>query len=86
MTQAASGEDALKLVREEHPDIVLLDIQLPGINGLDVLEKIKEYDEEIIVIMITALGVVETAVKAMRMGAHDYVSKPFNLDERNNFV
>jgi len=81
VSQAASGEDALRLVREEHPDIVLLDIQLPGINGLDVLEKIKEHDEEIIVIMITALGVVETAVKAMRMGAHDYVSKPFNLDE-----
>jgi len=81
VAQAASGEDALKQVREEHPDIVLLDIQLPGINGLDVLEKIKEYDEEIIVIMITALGIVETAVKAMRMGAHDYVSKPFNLDE-----
>jgi DNA-binding NtrC family response regulator len=81
VSQAASGEDALKLTREEHPDIVLLDIQLPGINGLDVLEKIKEFDEEIIVIMITALGVVETAVKAMRMGAHDYISKPFNLEE-----
>ena len=79
--QAASGEDALKLVREDAPDIVLLDIQLPGINGLEVLEKIKEIDEGIIVIMITALGVVETAVKAMRSGAHDYINKPFNLDE-----
>lgn len=81
VTQAASGEDALALVSEDSPDIVLLDIQLPGINGLDVLEKIKEIDENIIVIMITALGVVETAVKAMRIGAHDYINKPFNLDE-----
>ena len=81
VSQAASGEDALKMVSEESPDIVLLDIQLPGINGLDVLEKIKEIDEDIIVIMVTALGVVETAVKAMRIGAHDYINKPFNLDE-----
>jgi DNA-binding NtrC family response regulator len=81
VTQAATGEEALKQVGEEIPDLVLLDIQLPGINGLDVLEKIKEIDESIIVIMVTALGVVETAVKAMRIGAHDYVNKPFNLDE-----
>ncbi|BCR03803.1 acetoacetate metabolism regulatory protein AtoC [Desulfuromonas versatilis] len=78
---AGSGEDALKLVREDAPDLVLLDIQLPGINGLDVLERIKEMDEEVIVIMVTALGVLETAVKAMRMGAYDYINKPFNLDE-----
>ncbi len=78
---AGSGEEALKLVREDTPDLVLLDIQLPGINGMEVLEKIKDIDEEVVVIMITALGVLETAVKAMRMGAHDYISKPFNLDE-----
>ena len=78
---AGSGEEALKLMREDAPDLVLLDIQLPGINGIEVLEKIKEIDEELIVIMITALGVLETAVKAMRMGAYDYISKPFNLDE-----
>ncbi len=78
---AASGEDALRLVQQEAPDLILLDIQLPGMNGLEVLEKVKQIDEEIIVIMITALGVLETAVKAMRLGAHDYINKPFNLDE-----
>ncbi|TYO97135.1 two component Fis family sigma54 specific transcriptional regulator [Geothermobacter ehrlichii] len=78
---AASGEDALRFVQQEAPDLILLDIQLPGMNGLEVLEKIKEIDEEIIVIMVTALGVLETAVKAMRLGAHDYINKPFNLDE-----
>ncbi len=66
---AGSGEEALKLVREESPDLMLLDIQLPGINGLEVLEKVRESEEEVIVIMVTALGVLETAVKAMRMGA-----------------
>jgi DNA-binding NtrC family response regulator len=78
---AGSGEDALRLLREETPDLMLLDIQLPGINGLEVLEKVKEMEEEIIVIMVTALGVLETAIKAMRMGAYDYINKPFNLDE-----
>jgi two-component system, NtrC family, response regulator AtoC len=78
---AASGEDALKALRDDPPDLMLLDIQLPGINGLDVLEKAKEIAEEVIVIMVTALGVLETAVKAMRMGAYDYINKPFNLDE-----
>jgi DNA-binding NtrC family response regulator len=78
---AGSGEDALRILRDETPDLVLLDIQLPGMNGMEVLEKVKEMDEEIIVIMVTALGVLETAVKAMRMGAFDYINKPFNLDE-----
>lgn len=78
---AGTGEDAMRLLREEEPDLVLLDIQLPGISGIDVLEKIKEHDEEIIVIMVTAHGGLETAVNAMRLGAYDYVSKPFNLDE-----
>jgi len=78
---AGSGEDALRVVREDPPDLVLLDIQLPGISGLEVLEKIKELDEDIIVIMVTAHGGLETAVTAMRMGAYDYLNKPFNLDE-----
>lgn len=81
VTTAASGEDALKVLREETPDLMLLDIQLPGMNGMEVLEKVKELDEEITVIMVTALGVLETAVKAMRLGAYDYINKPFNLDE-----
>lgn len=78
---AGNGEDALRFVREEQPDLVLLDIQLPGISGMEVLEKIKEFDEEIIVIMVTAHGGLETAVNAMRVGAYDYINKPFNLDE-----
>jgi two-component system, NtrC family, response regulator AtoC len=78
---AGNGEDALKLVREEQPELILLDIHMPGISGLEVLEKTKEFDDEIIVIMVTAHGGLETAVNAMRMGAYDYINKPFNLDE-----
>ncbi len=78
---AGTGEDALKMVREDQPDLILLDVQLPGINGLQVLEKSKEIDEDIVVIMVTAQGALETAVNAMRLGAYDYINKPFNLDE-----
>ncbi len=81
VSTAGSGEDALRLLQEETPDLMLLDIQLPGMNGLEVLEKVKELEEDVIVIMVTALGVLETAVKAMQLGAYDYINKPFNLDE-----
>jgi len=83
---AGTGEDALRLVREEQPDLVMLDINLPGISGIEVLEKIKDYDDEVIVIMVTAHGGLDTAVNAMRLGAYDYVSKPFNLDELSIIV
>jgi DNA-binding NtrC family response regulator len=78
---AGDGEEALRLVREEQPDLVLLDIQMPGISGIEVLERIKENFDEIVVIMVTAHSGLETAVNAMRLGAYDYISKPFNLDE-----
>jgi DNA-binding NtrC family response regulator len=78
---ASNGEEALKQVHEDPPDLVLLDIQMPGLTGLEVLEKVKEIDEDIVAIMITAHGGLETAVSAMRMGAYDYINKPFNLDE-----
>ncbi|MDH3998475.1 MAG: sigma-54 dependent transcriptional regulator [Desulfuromonadales bacterium] len=81
VTTAASGEEALKVVQDDPPELMLLDIQLPGMDGLQVLEKVKEFDSEVIILMVTALGVLETAVKAMRMGAYDYINKPFNLDE-----
>lgn len=83
---AGNGEDALRLVREEQPDLVLLDIQLPGISGIDVLGKIKDHDENIVVIMVTANSGLENAINAMRLGAYDYVSKPFNLDELSIIV
>ena len=67
-------ESALRLAREFSPDLVLLDIQLSGIGGIEVLEKIKAADPEIFAIMITAYGIVDTAVTAMKAGAFDYLS------------
>ncbi|HEX9860885.1 MAG TPA: sigma-54 dependent transcriptional regulator [Nitrospirota bacterium] len=78
---AEDGEKALEMVKDLVPDLVLLDNQLPGATGIEVLGRIKEFDRNIVVIMITAHGMLETAVKAMKLGAYDYISKPFNLDE-----
>jgi DNA-binding NtrC family response regulator len=74
---AGNGKDGLSLVQLIQPDLVLLDIRLPRMNGMDVLKKIKEYDAEMLVIMITAFGDIKTAVEAMKLGAYDYITKPF---------
>ncbi len=78
---AATGEEAIEMVFRELPDLVLLDLKLPDMNGMKVLEKIKENISEICVIMLTAFGDIETAVKAMKAGAFDFVNKPVNLEQ-----
>jgi DNA-binding NtrC family response regulator len=80
------GENALKVVAEKEVKVVLLDIRLPGINGLEVLETVKNRYEDIEVIMITVVREVDTAVKAMKLGAYDYITKEFNYDEVINLV
>ncbi|MDY6844885.1 MAG: sigma-54 dependent transcriptional regulator, partial [Thermodesulfobacteriota bacterium] len=79
--KVGSGEDALHIVEREEVSIVLLDIMLPGMSGLDVLEKIKEKYTDIEIIMITVVKDVETAVKAMKLGAYDYITKDFGYEE-----
>jgi DNA-binding NtrC family response regulator len=77
---AESGEEGLELFKAELPDIVILDIHLPGINGLETLEAIRKINKEVIVIIITAHGDIETAVSAIKLGAYDFVEKPFDLN------
>ncbi len=78
---ADSAEKGLELISEEAPDLILLDNRLPEMTGLELLEKLNVPERGLMVIMITAYGLVETAVKAMKLGAYDYISKPFNLEE-----
>ncbi len=78
---AASGEEARRRLREDAADIVLLDLQLPDVSGLDLLAEIRGERAELPVILMTAYGTVETAVQAMKLGAFDYVVKPFSVDE-----
>ncbi len=78
---AKTAEEAFERMKENAPDIILLDILLPDLDGLKVLERIKQEDPDAIVIMITATRTVRTAVEAMKLGAYDYVTKPFDIDE-----
>ncbi|MGE3154253.1 MAG: sigma-54-dependent transcriptional regulator [Nitrospiraceae bacterium] len=79
--QAADAQEGLDLFRRESPHLVLLDVILPGMDGLAVLEKLRAEDRSIPVIMLTGTKAVKTAVDAMKLGAADYISKPFEIDE-----
>lgn len=78
---AAGGEEALSLTEKSHFDIILLDIKMAGISGIDVLKAVREKDQDVAIVMITAYGSVNTAVEAMKYGATDYLMKPFDPDE-----
>jgi DNA-binding NtrC family response regulator len=78
--EAETGREALDHVRDG-VDLVLLDYKLPDIDGVTVLRKIKEFDQDILVILLTAFATVETAVEAMKIGAYHFANKPFKLDE-----
>src|SRR3954471_17516151 len=78
---AADGFKALGKIEEGEPDIVLTDLKMPGMDGLELLRKLRARDEDIIVVVMTAFGAVDTAVAAMKEGAADYLTKPVNLTE-----
>ncbi len=78
---AASGEEALGRIGKENFDLVICDIKMPRMGGLELLAAVKKAVPDLEVVMTTGYGTVETAVSAMKMGAYDFVQKPFNLDE-----
>ena len=80
-SSAESGEDALPAQSSFRPDIVLLDVNMPGINGIETMKRLLAADPRLVCIMMTAYGSIRSAVEAMRLGAFDYLSKPFDNDE-----
>jgi len=78
---AENGEKGLRLIEDNSPHLVLLDVKLPGIGGIEVLQNIREANPKLPIIMITAYGTVKMAVETMRMGAYDFLVKPINPDE-----
>ncbi|MBI5584344.1 MAG: sigma-54-dependent Fis family transcriptional regulator [Deltaproteobacteria bacterium] len=86
VTTAGSGEEGLKLFEDQPFDVVLLDIRLPRMNGIEVLRRLKKKDPGPEVIMITAYGDIQTAVDSLKLGARDYLTKPFKLDELLSIV
>jgi two-component system nitrogen regulation response regulator NtrX len=81
VSTAGSGDDALRLVSDDHPDVVFLDIWMPKKDGLDTLAELKRARPEAPVIMISGHGTIETAVKATRLGAYDFIEKPMSLEK-----
>jgi two-component system response regulator PilR (NtrC family) len=78
---ASNGEEVVKLIEKDIFDLVLMDIRMPRLDGISALKKIKATSPETIVIMITAYASADTAIKAMKEGAYDYITKPFKVDE-----
>ncbi len=79
--EAENAKVGLKLFEENVYDLIMLDYKLPGMTGIEVLRKIREHDKDVVVIVMTAYGTVDTAVEAMKLGAYDFISKPFHVDE-----
>jgi DNA-binding response OmpR family regulator len=76
---ASDGEEALRQVKEHRPHLILLDVRMPKLNGLEVLKRVREIDHEVGVIMVTAVNEEETGREALKMGAFDYITKPLDL-------
>lgn len=79
--QAGSGVQALAIVKETLPDLVILDMKIPGMDGLEILKRLKEFNSDIKVIMMTAYGELDMINKAMDLGAVTHFAKPFDIDE-----
>lgn len=80
MITCLNGIGALEKVKEEKPDLVILDIKMPEIDGIETLKRIRWINKNTIVIMLTAYGTMDSAKEALKLGAHDYITKPFKLD------
>ena len=77
----SNGAEAMSVVEEETPALVITDLKMPGLLGLDLLNKIRQSHPQTTVLMITAFGTVQTAVEAMKAGAYDYITKPIDYEE-----
>ncbi len=83
---AASVEEGLELLYKEHPELILCDLKLPKLNGLDFLKELHEYDSRIPVVIMTAYGDSRTTIKAIQLGAYDYIEKPLDVDRLNILI
>jgi DNA-binding response OmpR family regulator len=83
---AQSGKDAIKIVQKEHPRIILLDINMRGMDGIETLQKIREIDKECAIIMVTGVKDDDMMKKAKELGADDYITKPLSLEYLDKVV
>ncbi|UCG06268.1 MAG: sigma-54-dependent Fis family transcriptional regulator [Desulfobacterales bacterium] len=83
---AASGEEGLKILQKKTPDLIILDVRLPGMNGLETFQAIHTVEPKVPVIIMTAYGTTETAIEATKMGAFDYILKPFEIPDMLDII
>src|ERR1700738_1849517 len=79
-------EAGLKLLKQKQPDTIVMDIRMPGMTGIEALRKIREIDPHLSVIMLPGFGALETAKEALRLGANDYIAKPFDAHEMQQII
>ena len=77
---ASGGEEALRILKEERPHLMLLDIRMPVMDGLEVLRRAREIDREVGIVMVTAINEESMGREALKMGAYDYITKPLDFD------
>ncbi|MEM1166924.1 MAG: sigma-54 dependent transcriptional regulator [Planctomycetota bacterium] len=81
VVSASGGEAAIETVARKRPEAVVTDLKMPGMDGLELIERLRSLDDDLPIVLMTAYGTVETAVRAMKLGAYDYITKPFEGDE-----
>lgn len=86
ISTASSGEEGLKLIPRVKPDLVVMDVRMAGMNGLETLRRLRENDSKLPVIMMTAYGTTQTAIEAMKLGAYDYLLKPFDVPKLKQII
>lgn len=86
VAMAASGLEAIARVKERLPNLILMDMKMPGMNGLEALQEIKKFYPQVLVIMMTAYGELEIVAEAMKIGAREYIPKPFDLNDLRTLV
>src|ERR1043165_9073590 len=86
LATASSGEEGLKAIPKFKPDLVLMDIRMGGMSGLETLRRIRQTDPKLLVILMTAYGTTQMAIEAMKLGAYDYLLKPFDVPKLQQIV
>src|ERR1041384_5395269 len=86
LTTASSGEEGLKLIPKIKPDLVMMDVRMGGMTGLETLRRIRQMDSKLLVILMTAYGTTQTAIEAVKLGAYDYLLKPFDVPKLKEIV
>jgi two-component system nitrogen regulation response regulator GlnG len=86
LSTASSGEEGLRIIPKLKPDLVIMDVRMGGISGLETLRRIRQMDSKLLVILMTAYGTTQTAIEAMKLGAYDYLLKPFDVPKLKDII